>query len=373
MEKYADSNAKIIQKIRLDRIEPNPLVPNRDRFNVDELALSLQENGQLQPIKIRTHPVRPGYYQAVFGHRRLFAARKLGWETIDAEISNVNDENMVSFVLVENLERNDFSDYEIGLLLRRLSEDFGLSFDRISELVARSKSYVCQHIAMTAMFESGDAIEDSECLEILRNLTEHQARIIMRIPEVTRRFELAKLVLSESISLEALEKLVGRPNRATSEIRKYRYNWRAKKRKSEAEITELIHRAVDSFSEKDVRPLLTARIPKLFTLFDDWPPSSSLLDYDQAAENNMKIIRQTENLQLSYDNLRIFTFGNFSYATLFVTYQLQAMGKLFSIRSRVTMILVREHGRWLITHEHWSRLADGVDDVPNERMKVLVN
>lgn len=346
-----------IVEIHVDRIEDNPLVSKRNQEFISELASSISQNGLLQPIKVRPHPLRPEFYQVVYGHRRLSAVRMLGMETIEAEIANVSDESMVSLALTENLERNNFTDYEIGLLLKTLNERFGLTMDQISKIACRSKAYVCQHIAMTRMFDS-DRVDPCEGKRILESLSEHQARIIQRVLEPDRRFELAKLVLSQSISLEALEKLVGHPNFATSEIRKHRYDWRSKQRKSEAEIRTLIHEAVQSFSERDVSLLLSIRVPKIFTLFDDWPPASSLLDYNQAAENNMKIIRQTDNLRLSYDNLRVFTFGEFSYATLFVNYQLRVEGKLTDIRSRVTMIFVREHGKWLLTHEHWSRLDE---------------
>jgi len=55
--------------------------PRQRLQGIEELAASLQTYGLLQPIVVRRKGRK---FELVAGHRRLEAARSLGWETIDA-------------------------------------------------------------------------------------------------------------------------------------------------------------------------------------------------------------------------------------------------------------------------------------------------
>jgi len=73
-------------KIRVEQIVPNPEQP-RTVFDEDEMAVladSLRQHGLLNPISVEGP--YDGYYVLLDGERRWRAARKLGWESIEANV-----------------------------------------------------------------------------------------------------------------------------------------------------------------------------------------------------------------------------------------------------------------------------------------------
>lgn len=87
---------EIVQEIDPDRIEDS-FVSDRltqDDAAFDELVNGIRERGQDTPILVRPHPNDKERYQAVFGHRRLRAARQLG-RKVKAVVRNVTDRKSV--------------------------------------------------------------------------------------------------------------------------------------------------------------------------------------------------------------------------------------------------------------------------------------
>jgi len=112
------------RRVHVDLIDPNPWQP-RTRFDdaaLQELAQSIQATqGVIEPIVLRQAGER---YQLVVGERRWRAARLAGHTHIDAVIRTVEDGESARMALVENIDREDLSDYEIGLALGGIREQF---------------------------------------------------------------------------------------------------------------------------------------------------------------------------------------------------------------------------------------------------------
>jgi ParB family chromosome partitioning protein len=143
-------------RIPLDKIDDNPFSTRLGLLQIDDLINSFATLGQLSPIKLRISPKDPKRYEIVFGHRRVAAARKLGWSEITADVVRVSDSEMIIFTLSENLDRSNFSDYEIGLLIRKLKEQFHLTMDDIARQIGRSRSYVSEYLQLTYLFDDVD-------------------------------------------------------------------------------------------------------------------------------------------------------------------------------------------------------------------------
>src|SRR5579863_7676930 len=76
-----------IQKLLISSIRPNHLQPrkNFDPEKLSELAQSIKENGQVQPIIVSKDP-GTGAFELIAGERRLRAAQLAGLTHIDAVI-----------------------------------------------------------------------------------------------------------------------------------------------------------------------------------------------------------------------------------------------------------------------------------------------
>lgn len=106
-------------KLSVDEIGPNPYQPRRffPQQELEELAASISEVGLLQPISVRQVHDR---YQIIAGERRWRAYKLLGRPTIEALVIPVEESDMAVLALVENMDRMDLSDYEIGKALRQI-------------------------------------------------------------------------------------------------------------------------------------------------------------------------------------------------------------------------------------------------------------
>ena len=110
-------------KLPVEIIDTNPYQPRRV-FPIEELeslASSISEAGLLQPISVRKVGER---YQIIAGERRLRAHKLLGRSSIEALITASEDSDMAVLALVENIDREDLSDFEIGKALRQVENLF---------------------------------------------------------------------------------------------------------------------------------------------------------------------------------------------------------------------------------------------------------
>ena len=95
-------------------------ISNRVRQELGDLTSlkeSLKTVGQLNPIVITRQN------ELIAGHRRLTAARELGWQTVDAiSVDRGTDADRLQMELEENVVRKDFSAEEIIAGYQRLEE-----------------------------------------------------------------------------------------------------------------------------------------------------------------------------------------------------------------------------------------------------------
>ena len=216
-------------------LEPNIFLTRYSKpVEIEELAQSIQSVGQIEAIGVRPHPMKTGRYQVIYGHRRVAAINRLGWKTIRAEIRDVDDRAMLSMALVENLQRQDISDFEKGMLFRSLSENFDLTYDEIGRMIGKSKQLVSNHVAMTRLFSRDDIEVDADLLPCLQRITEAHARVIARVSDGEERIKLLKLCVKEHLCSRELKSLIGRP-RNSSEPNAELLEWMNTNAKSNAD------------------------------------------------------------------------------------------------------------------------------------------
>ena len=121
-------DSKVAKSIPVDLIDPSPWQP-RKIFNakkLEELAELIDAQGLLQPIEVRSINNR---YQLVSGERRLRAHKILQRRFIQAFVIVINDEEASARALVENLGRENLTDFEVFSSIKKHHEDFGTQHD----------------------------------------------------------------------------------------------------------------------------------------------------------------------------------------------------------------------------------------------------
>lgn len=160
-------------KILTSKIQPDPDQPRRrfDDAKLNELASSMTELGQLQPILVRSEG---DGFVIVAGERRWRAAERVGWTEIDAEVVSRDTDEILWLQLAENLARTDLSPIEEARAYRALVAA-GHSHREIGEKVGKSKSQVTQKLRLL------DASPTLVELLDAGHLTEGHARILLTI------------------------------------------------------------------------------------------------------------------------------------------------------------------------------------------------
>ena len=97
--------------IPMDRIEPSRYQPriHYDEQALRELAVSIQENGLIQPITVREVD---GHYEIIAGERRWRAAKLAGLDRIAGYVLSPSETQAAEMALVENIQREDLTAVE---------------------------------------------------------------------------------------------------------------------------------------------------------------------------------------------------------------------------------------------------------------------
>ena len=193
--------------IPVAEVGPNPHQP-RLRFDDDaikELAASIKASGVLQPIVVRRDPA--GGYQLVAGERRLRAATFAGLKQIPAVIREVQDEHMLEFALIENIQRENLNPIEEAKAYQGLMETVGLTHDQISERVGKQRTSVTNTIRLlTLPVEVQDMVSRG-------TLSAGHARAILALETTGEMLGVAKYVSSKGFSVRRTESFVRRRQR----------------------------------------------------------------------------------------------------------------------------------------------------------------
>ena len=102
-----------ILHIPINEIAPCPVQVRQfyDNLSLSELAKSIEEYGVIQPITVRR--TEDGY-ELVSGERRLRASVMAGRETIPCIVIEADIQKSAVFSLLENLQREDLSFFEVA-------------------------------------------------------------------------------------------------------------------------------------------------------------------------------------------------------------------------------------------------------------------
>lgn len=113
---------------------------NPRRGDVDAIVESLKKRGQYRPIVVNIGTHASHDYEILAGNHTYMAAKKLGWETIQATTVDVDDDQAAQIVLADNrlADLGGYDDETLSSLLSDVSslDGLGWSRDDVDELAA---------------------------------------------------------------------------------------------------------------------------------------------------------------------------------------------------------------------------------------------
>ena len=190
-----------LQTLSVDRLRPGKYQPRTkmDAESLAELALSIKEQGLMQPILVR--PVEGGRFEIVAGERRWRAAQQAGLREIPALVRNVPDQSALAVALIENIQREDLNPLEEARGLQRLIDEFGLTHEAAAKAVGRSRAAVSNLLRLTALAPPVQEYLLGGALEM------GHARALLALP-IAQQAGAAARVVHASMSVRETERLV---------------------------------------------------------------------------------------------------------------------------------------------------------------------
>jgi ParB family chromosome partitioning protein len=132
-----------VRTIPVSQIALSPHNPRRRLASIEELAESVRDYGLLQPVVVRSVG---DHYELIAGHRRLEAARLLGWAEIAAIERHENAAEAYLLTLIENLQRQDLSPKEEAVALEVLVRERSWSVREVASAIKRSPAHVSKRL-----------------------------------------------------------------------------------------------------------------------------------------------------------------------------------------------------------------------------------
>ena len=195
---HSDTNSMI----RLDSIEVNEDQPRKE-FNetaLQELALSIQSYGIIQPITVR--PIQNGKYQLVSGERRYRASLLAGLREIPAYVRTVDEIFALQMALVENIQRENLNAIEIAMTYQRLLNECNLSHEELSVKVGKERATVTNYLRLLRLTKEVQA----KIME--KQISMAHARALVAIEDIDLQKKILKEIIQNQLSVRQTEALV---------------------------------------------------------------------------------------------------------------------------------------------------------------------
>lgn len=192
----------IVLDIPVDHIRPNPHQPRSD-FNeeaLEQLSSSIKKHGLIQPITVRY--IGEKRFELISGERRLRATKLAGIDEIPAYIREANDEEIIAFALIENIQREELNPLEISLGYQRLIDECNYTQGEVAERVGKNRTTVTN---MLRLLQLPDFIQASLRDE---SITTGHARALINLKNESDQRKILKKIISKSLSVRQTEKLV---------------------------------------------------------------------------------------------------------------------------------------------------------------------
>ena len=210
IENKIDNKSNQKNTIAISDLERNKYQPRIifDEEKLEELSLSIKENGIVQPIAVRPNKYDPGKFEIVAGERRWLAAQKAGLNEVPVIVLNIDDQKSLEIAIVENVQRQDLNIIEEAKGYQRLSQEFGYDHDKISKLMSKSRSHVSNTLRLLTL--------PDDVIGLLEEgkLTAGQARPLIGMPNAS---EIAENIAKKKVAAREVEAMAKQTKTKISE------------------------------------------------------------------------------------------------------------------------------------------------------------
>lgn len=205
----------------LEEIAPSVDNPRQifSENSLAELAQSIQAQGLLQPLLVRTRSAEGPdadlppvvQYVLIAGERRWRAAKRAGLNTVPVVVQELAPAQAFERALVENLQRQDLNAMEEARAYQRLCADFGYTQEQLAERVGRARETITNTLRLLRLPDS------VQRLVVEGSLSMGHARALLAAGSALLIETLARQVVEKQLSVRQTEALVQRASKPSTE------------------------------------------------------------------------------------------------------------------------------------------------------------
>lgn len=197
---------KGLVEIDLEKVRTNPNNPRKkfDKTAIEELAMTIEEHGLLQPIIVeeKKNEEAESYYVVVSGERRLRACRHLKMKTVLAIVKELEEQQSLEISLIENIQREQLDAMEEAVVYQKLLKDFSLTQEQLSAKVGKDRSTIANRVRLLQLpVAVQTAVADGR-------LSEGQVRPLLSLKNTTLQERMAQEIIKKDLNARQVENLV---------------------------------------------------------------------------------------------------------------------------------------------------------------------
>lgn len=170
-----------------------------DVGELKKLSQSIAVNGIIEPISVRKN--KAGFYELIFGERRLRGAVMAGLRRVPCVLCETDDTQCMFYGIIENLQRQAPDPFYEAQILNRLIAQHSLSHNQVALSVGISLAELSYKLKLLEL--------DGELIEKIRlsGLEEDYARLLLLLP-IYKRKEVLEKIITERLSIEETKKVI---------------------------------------------------------------------------------------------------------------------------------------------------------------------
>ena len=198
----AAHDGEAVHQIPLELIDRNPYQTRTSisDASLQELADSIKAAGVIEPLIVRAG--ESGRYQLIAGQRRVAASKKAGKTTVPAVIKQVSNEKAMEMTIIENLQREDLNAIDQAEAFDRLSREFGLTQEQMAEKTGKPRSEIANYLRLLKLPAEVKYHVQQGAISF------SHAKVLMSLDGADEIARLAKVVISDALSVRQLEDVV---------------------------------------------------------------------------------------------------------------------------------------------------------------------
>ena len=190
-----------VLQVRCEDIIPNPHQPRRifGDSDLDELALSIKQNGVLQPLTARRLP--DNRFELISGERRLRAAKLAGLDFVPCIEIDTTERDSAVLALIENIQREDLSCFDEAYAIDRLIDFYGMTQEDAAIKLGKAQSTIANKLRLLRL-------SDEQRERIMEyGLTERHARALLKLSD-EYRLDAIERIHKHNLNVSQTEQLI---------------------------------------------------------------------------------------------------------------------------------------------------------------------